>query len=208
MRQLALTMIRLIGNALLVIGLVGLIPSLPAPVRDLAIPLELPQIAGVTDRQMTDTAVPDEVSTATTPITGIKAPAIGLDSEVIPAPLAEVYGAMTWEVPPFRVGHAEGTAGAGEKGNAVLMGHVISRTLGNVFQHIDDLQPGDRLSLFSDEREFIYKVTDVRAVSRTDVSVVDSTGTPSVTLITCTGVWLTDLQDYSERLVVRAELIA
>ncbi|HEY3118805.1 MAG TPA: sortase [Chloroflexota bacterium] len=199
-------LIRFIGNALLVIGLVGLIQSLPAPVRDISIPLDLPRIAGVTDSRPPDLAVPDDLPAETVPITGIRAAAIGLDSEVIFAPLAEVHGAMTWEVPPFRVGHAEGTAGAGEKGNAVLMGHVISRTLGNVFQHLDQLQPGDQVSLFSDDREFVYQVTDVRAVSPSDVSVVEPTDTASVTLITCTGVWLTDLQDYSQRLVVRGVL--
>ena len=194
-------LVRLIGDVLLVAGLVGLLTSLPAPIQDIAIPLDLPlkadsEVAGAT-------GLADQPAS---PITAIRAPAIRLDSEVIPARLAEVHGALTWEVPPFRVGHAEGTAGAGQRGNAVLMGHVVSRTLGNVFQHLDELQPGDQVSLFSDSQEFVYVVTDVRVVSPTDMTVVQPTKIGSATLITCTGVWLPSLQDYSQRLIVRAEL--
>ena len=52
----------------------------------------------------------------------------------------------------------------------------------------------------------LYAVNEVERVDRTDVSVVQPTDVPTATLITCTGVWLPQLQDYSERLIVRAEL--
>jgi hypothetical protein len=51
-------------------------------------------------------------------------------------------------------------------------------------------------------------VVEVRTVARTDVSIVEPTGTASLSLITCTGIWLPLLWDYTERLVVRAELIS
>ena len=76
-----------------------------------------------------------------------------------------------------------------------------------MFEQLHEVRPGDAVTIFSNDQQFSYRVSDVRSVERTDVSVVQPTSTPAVTLITCTGVWLTDLQDYSERLVVRAELI-
>ena len=37
---------------------------------------------------------------------------------------------------------------------------------------------------------------------------IQPTAAPSVSLITCTGLWLPQLNDYAERLVVRAELMS
>lgn len=141
------------------------------------------------------------------PITELSIPSIGLVSKVVPAPLINRGGQTTWEVPPFVVGHAEGTAGAGAPGNAVLMGHITSRNLGNVFINLDKVQVGDMLAVFSGDRQFDYRVVEVKAVPRTDVSVVGPTERPTVTLITCTGTWLPLISDYSHRLVVRAERV-
>ncbi len=141
------------------------------------------------------------------PITELSIPSIGLASKVVPAELINRAGQVTWEVPPFVVGHAEGTAGAGAPGNAVLMGHITSRNLGNVFINLDKVRVGDMLAVFSGDRQFNYRVVEVKAVPRTDVSVVRPTDKPTVTLITCTGTWLPLISDYSHRLVVRAELV-
>lgn len=147
-------------------------------------------------------AVPENL-----PITELSVPSIGLVTKVVPAGLINRAGQVTWEVPPFVVGHAEGTAGAGAPGNAVLMGHITSRNLGNVFINLDKVQVGDMLAVFSGDRQFNYRVVEVKAVPRTDVSVVAPTERPTVTLITCTGTWLPLISDYSHRLVVRAELV-
>jgi sortase A len=133
-------------------------------------------------------------------------PKISLDTPVVPVGLVNQGGAITWDVPPFKVGHAEDTAGAGNDGNAVLVGHVTSRSLGNVFEHLREVAVGEMVQVFSNDQRFDYRVVDVRTVSRSDVSVVQPTDTPSVTLITCTGVWLPLVNDYSQREVVRAEL--
>src|SRR5436853_180371 len=63
-----------------------------------------------------------------------------------------------------------------------------------------------RDKVFAETERFDYRVVEVHAVSRTDVSVLESTETPSVSLITCTGDWNAALHDYMQRLVVRAEL--
>lgn len=141
------------------------------------------------------------------PITRVVIPRTALDAETVPAHLIDRAGGHTWEVPAFKIGHAEGTAGAGAPGNAVLVGHVTSQTLGNVFHDLDRVQVGDEVQVFSREQRFTYRVMDVRTVGRTDVSVVTRTPAPSITLMTCTGVWLPVVSDYAERLVVHAELL-
>ena len=141
-------------------------------------------------------------------ITHLRMPRLLIDSEVVPSPFVQVDDSGTWEVPAFKVGHAEYTAGAGKTGNSVLFGHVTSRTLGNVFQNLERARRGDILEIWSDRGEYRYEVVDIRRVPRTDVSVVEPTDAATASLITCTGAWLPHLNDYAERLVVRAELIA
>jgi sortase A len=132
---------------------------------------------------------------------------IGLDTEVVPAGRIEIADGLTWEVPPFKAGHAQLTAGAGEAGNTVLIGHVASLSLGDVFGRLDQVKPGDTIELVNGHDAFLYRAVATWRVPRTDVSVVSQTRTPTVSLITCTGRWLPDARDYAERLVVRGELV-
>jgi LPXTG-site transpeptidase (sortase) family protein len=140
------------------------------------------------------------------PVTRVVIPSITLDSPAVPVGLVSRDSAVTWEVPPFRVGYAETTSGAGDSGNTVLVGHVTSRSLGNVFEHLHQVRTGDTVELFSRQQQFNYRVVEVRTVARDDVSVLQPTATPSATLITCTGPWIPVANDYAQRLVVHAEL--
>jgi LPXTG-site transpeptidase (sortase) family protein len=139
-------------------------------------------------------------------ITRIEIPAIDLASDVVPAGLVERDGGLTWEVPAFKVGHAASTAGAGQRGNAVLLGHVTSIRSGNVFQDLARVQVGQTVRVFAETRQFEYTVVSSAHVGRTDSSVLEQSSTPAISLVTCTGVWLPTIWDYTERLVVRAEL--
>lgn len=175
----------------------------PAPLRSIA--------AFVTRVAGAGNAVPNEIPLDTgppsaRPITRLTISDIDLDSQVVPSPLVERDGVTTWEVPPIVVGHAQGTPGAGESGNAVLLGHVTSLHLGNVFEHLDQLHAGAAILVYSDQQRFTYHVADVSNVSRTDVGVLDPTSVPTLTLVTCTGLWLPAAHDYAERLIVRATL--
>jgi len=156
--------------------------------------------------QLGRTASPPPTAAPGQPITWVRLGRIGLDAEVVQAKLVEVAGGTTWEVPAFRVGHGEHSAGAGEEGNAVLLGHVTSLNAGNVFRDLHRARLGDEVWLAGGDDEHRYVVVEVRAVSRTDVSVLGPRPGKSVSLITCTGAWLPALNDYAERLVVRAEL--
>jgi LPXTG-site transpeptidase (sortase) family protein len=140
-------------------------------------------------------------------ITHLTVPRIDLSADVVPAALIERSGALTWDVPAFKAGHAEATAGAGAPGNAILLGHVTSVHSGNVFQDLDQVQIGDTVQVFADSDRFDYTVVDVARVPRTTTAqLLDSGAVPSVSLITCTGMWLPTIWDFTQRLVVRAEL--
>jgi LPXTG-site transpeptidase (sortase) family protein len=112
----------------------------------------------------------------------------------------------TWLIPPFKVGHAENTVGAGEIGNALLYGHVTSLRVGHVFQHLSDVRVGDPIEVAGSTGKYTYTVVEKREVDRTDTSILGPTPTASVSLITCAGVWLPLEGDYTRRLLVRAEL--
>lgn len=131
----------------------------------------------------------------------IVAPSIGLDAPVVPARLRN----GEWEVPRFVAGHLEGTAYPGQGSNIVLSGHVQSLSAGNVFAHLDRLQPGDPVTLRTSGPDFVYRVAGKRVVPNTEISVVYPTPTEQLTLITCTGLWNPLTRDYSHRLVVVAE---
>ena len=140
------------------------------------------------------------------PIERIAIPRVGLDAPVVPAHLVERGGALTWEIPAFKVGHADGTAGAGGQGNAVLLGHVDSVHSGDVFRDLEKVMAGDAVTVWSGGIAFTYRVVWTGVVERTDTGMVGTTETPSLTLFTCTGLWSPALWDYTERFVVRAKL--
>ena len=83
---------------------------------------------------------------------------------------------------------------------------MTSLDAGNVFKDLGRAHVGDDVQLSDGEQVYAYRVTELRSVPRTDVEALQSTDTPTVTLVTCSGAWLPAVQDFAERLVVRAEL--
>ena len=78
------------------------------------------------------------------------------------------------------VGWIEGTAMPGDEGNVGLAGHRDG-----YFRGLKDLKLGDTIEVQSVGRTMHYRVTELKVVDPTDVSVLDPTGNPSVTLVTC-----------------------
>jgi len=174
------------------------IPALPTRVAPRTAVIHQPSTAGVQRA----------VASRWLPITRVAIPRIGLESAVVLSPLVQQGAVRTWDVPPFAVGQGQYTAGAGQIGTAVLFAHVASLDSGNVFRDLHLVRTGDVVEIFSGARRFDYRVVDQWTVARTDVSVLRPTGKATVVLITCAGDWLPGLDDYGERLVVRADLIA
>ncbi len=114
-----------------------------------------------------------------------------------------------WQVDHLgdRIGHLQGTSWVNEGGNVVLAGHIEDRD-GNpsIFANIGDLEIGTLLTINDNNAAHSYRVTDVRIVDATDLSVVYPQGRETLTLITCTGYdFFSDT--YQERIVVSAERV-
>ena len=146
------------------------------------------------------TATPQPV-----PPAWIRIPKIDVDSPVVEAKIKD----GEWEVPKFVAGHLQGTANPGANtGNVVLTGHVQSLAAGNVFARIGELRDGDDVFLYGETSVFPYRVKRTFTVKNDDLTVVEPTAIPTLTLITCTGTWNPLTRDYSERLIVVAELVS
>lgn len=68
-------------------------------------------------------------------------------------------------------------------GNVVLAAH--NDIYGQIFRHLDQLQPGDQFQIQTQSNSYTYTVTEIRIVEPTDVSVLASRGTATATLISC-----------------------
>jgi LPXTG-site transpeptidase (sortase) family protein len=130
-------------------------------------------------------------------------PTLGLDSKVIQlGTKLDRRGEIAWETAPFAVGQHKGLAGPGQNGNMVLSGHISSPNEGAIFHHLPDLKVGEGVIVATEERQYLYRVIDVRTVNPDEVSVLDQTPDPTATLITCVPDGI-----YSHRLVVTARLV-
>ncbi|HZQ07992.1 MAG TPA: sortase [Anaerolineae bacterium] len=107
--------------------------------------------------------------------TRIVIPAIGVDWPIVPGD--------GWEELKKGVGHRAGSVNPGERGNMILSGH--NDVFGEVFKDLEALKNGDEILVFAGGREFKYQVRAKRIVAPTELSVLQQTREPIVTLITC-----------------------
>ncbi len=121
----------------------------------------------------------------------IQIPAIKID-----APIVQGDG---WEQLKKGVGQNVGSANPGQNGNVILSAH--NDVYGELFRYLDKLQPGDQVVLYTQQRQYTYVVDRTAVVEPTAVEVMASTGSPTVTLISCYP-YLVDKQ----RIVVFARL--
>jgi sortase A len=98
-------------------------------------------------------------------------------------------------------GHYTNTPLPGEIGNVAIAGHRT--TYLHPFYNLNELVPGDPITIVTVQGIFLYRVTGSLAVAPTDVSVVDATAGPTLTLTTCNPRY-----SASQRLVVHAALVA
>jgi sortase A len=97
-------------------------------------------------------------------------------------------------------GHYPGTPLPGEAGNAAIAGHRT--TYLHPFYDLNELSAGDPIIITTTQGTFTYDVTGSQVVSPSDVSVVDPTPGPTLTLTTCNPRF-----SASQRLVVDAALV-
>ena len=96
---------------------------------------------------------------------------------------APVVQGDSWEQLKKGVGQHVGSTDPGRNGNVVLSAH--DDVYGEIFRNLDRLQPGDQVVLFTAQQQYVYVVTGSQIVEPTQVEVMNSTGDPTVTLISC-----------------------
>ena len=125
------------------------------------------------------------------PVGIIKIPKIGLERTIV----------QGITVPDLRKGpgHYPDSPMPGQLGNAAIAGHRT--TYGQPFNQIDELVPGDAITIVTLSGTFNYTVTQQLVVSPKEVSVLDPTPNATLTLTTCHPKY-----SANQRLVVQAKL--
>lgn len=87
--------------------------------------------------------------------------------------------------------HYAGTAIPGERSNIALFGHSSNDwwepgSYKFVFALLDKMVVGDQIQINYEQKKYVYQVTGTRVVEPTEISVLQPTKEPQLTLITCT----------------------
>lgn len=88
-----------------------------------------------------------------------------------------------WEQLKKGVGQHVGTGLPGRPGNLVLSAH--NDIYGEIFRHLDDLEPGDEIIITTERQSYTYVVREIEVVEPTAVWVMQPTAHASATLISC-----------------------
>lgn len=183
----------------------------------------VPEVTQENEAENDETAESDQISEVDEPtITSIvqdvsirpsrvTIPAIGVDAVVNPYGLDESGGMAVpdngEEVAWFEPGYKPG-----QRGNAVLAGHVDSEKAPAVFWDLKELTPGDEITVTDENGEtLVFVVKDSVAYDTGEAPIADIFGSSperGLNLITCTGYFDRGGAGYVERLVVYTELKA
>jgi len=99
------------------------------------------------------------------------------------------------------VGYIGGTAQPGTAGNVGIAGHRDG-----FFRGLKDIAAGDVIEVDTRERTDVYRVERTWVVKPEEVSVLDQTPTPTLTLVTCYPFYF--IGSAPRRFIVRAVLVA
>jgi sortase A len=99
-------------------------------------------------------------------------------------------------------GHYPNTPLPGDAGNAGIAGHRTVKGMPSFFYKLDSLNPGDTIVVTYPDRTLTFAVERVFLTSPYDMSVLNPTPGPSLTLTTCDPPGLAD-----RRLIVQARLV-
>ncbi len=113
------------------------------------------------------------------------------------------------EVPGGReVGWYRWSASPGRSGSAVLAAHIAYNGSDGVFRRLDQLEPGDEITVrYEDGDEGRFVVSEKAQYAKDELPadrVFAREGSPLLTLITCGGSFNPDLRSYDDNVVVYA----
>ncbi|MCD4762069.1 sortase [bacterium] len=124
-------------------------------------------------------------------------PKIGVNAPIVVTNNAE-YGLSkgAWLVPD--------TSTPDKGGNTVITGHRFKYLPPNnlTFYLFHKLEVGDLVSVIWDNEDYLYKISETKIVPKTELSVLDNTDKPILTMFTCHPIYSTE-----ERIVIIADLI-
>jgi LPXTG-site transpeptidase (sortase) family protein len=180
------------------------IPTVALPVPTLAMPLGVPQ--AVVPADATDRA--QHARTEMGYAVRLAIPAIKLNTPVQQGGVVQdTRGNSVWQTMPFvAVHYGDLTALIGAPGNAVIAGHVVTVSEGNVFRFLYQLDIDDLINVWDQhDQEHDFHVVDVKLVPPDDISVMAPTSDETLTLITCGGTFDPIKREFSDRLIVTAK---
>ncbi|MEY9871616.1 sortase (surface protein transpeptidase) [Streptacidiphilus sp. MAP12-33] len=162
-------------------------------------------------------AAPSGTPAATAPLSAsaperLEIPAIGVDTSLLRLGLA---ADRTVQVPPIAAnapaGWYDGSVTPGERGSAVILGHVTVGQYGDgVFLRLGKLAPGDRIEVTrADGTTADFTVTDTHTYAKSafpDQLVYGPDPQPVLRLVTCAGSPDPATRTYPDNLVVTAVL--
>jgi sortase (surface protein transpeptidase) len=152
------------------------------------------------------TPVPVTGTTRITEPTAIAVPAIGVQAEIVQVGLNADNSMQT---PDFGLAgwYAEGPR-PGERGPAVIVAHVDSRSGPDVFYRLRDLTPGDEIAVEqADGRSATFVVESMEQTDKDDLPVHriwNDTDQPVLRLITCGGIFDRSIGHYEDNIIVYA----
>ncbi len=97
--------------------------------------------------------------------------------------------------------HLPATSNPKTGGNTVIAGHRFIYGSSSPFFHLDKLKVGDTITVYWQNERYDYEVNNVQVVPPTQVSILQNTKEPKLTLFTCTPLWTA-----KNRLVISAKL--
>lgn len=115
---------------------------------------------------------------AQTPQTALRLiiPSLNLEQTIVPG--------TDWEALKQGVGQLMNGVNPGDSsGNVVFAAH--NDIYGELFRHLDQLEPGDRFQIQTETRFYTYEITGWELYAPTDVHVLESRGGATATLISC-----------------------
>ncbi len=120
---------------------------------------------------------------------------LSIDSVQLEAP---VFVGDEQETLSRAAGWIKGTALPGSRGNAGIAAHRDT-----LFRPLRNIKPGDAVVYYSPSGSYTYRVVWTKIVRPSDVSVLDNTAIPSLTLVSCYPFYYVGPAPY--RFIVRAE---
>ena len=125
------------------------------------------------------------------PIALIEIPSIDLSQGLVEG--------ISDDVLQYYLGHFEGSAMPGEKGNFAVAGHRVS-DYSEAFVNLYKAELGDKILVKANKKEYVYEITDNFIVAPDRVDVLDDTDDATITLVTCT-------VGAKERVIVKGKLV-